>query len=217
MQHRTPWQLACVALSALLVSACVGKDHNSSTSVSDPQPQEAPVPSQPPKLETATLGAGCYWCVEAVLEQVDGIHEVSSGFMGGEQPNPTYREIGTGLTGYAEVVQVQFDPGVLPYAELLDWFWRLHDPTTLNRQGADVGTQYRSVIFVRGDRQREEAQRSMQQAGASFTQPIVTEIAEAGAFYPGPADHQDYYAGNREGRYCQLVIRPKLKKLGLKE
>ena len=137
--------------------------------------------------------------------------------MGGQVPNPTYRDICSGMSGHAEVVQVQFDPDVLSYSGLLDWFWRLHDPTTLNRQGADVGTQYRSAIFYHDATQREQAERSLSAAAGSFKRPIVTEITALAEFYPAEDDHQDYYRANKNGFYCQVVIRPKLKKLGLKE
>lgn len=170
-----------------------------------------------PTRETATLGAGCFWCVEAVLEQLDGVQDVRSGYMGGHVENPTYREVCGKETGHAEVVQVDFDPSVLPYEDLLDWFWRLHDPTTPNRQGADVGPQYRSAIFVHSAEQREVAERSREQAQASFPSPIVTEITDASTFWEAEDDHQDYYRENTEAGYCRVVIRPKLKKLGLKE
>lgn len=167
--------------------------------------------------ETATLAAGCFWCVEAVLQQLDGVLEVRSGYMGGTVPDPTYQQVCSGETGHAEVVQVTFDPARLPYGELLRWFWRLHDPMTLNRQGADVGTQYRSAIFVHSDAQRREAQKSKTEAQASFREPIVTEIAAAGAFYAAEGYHQDYYRLNPGQGYCRAVIAPKLDKLGLRK
>jgi len=183
-----------------------------------PEPQVVtPVSDSSPALELATLGAGCFWCIEAVLEQIEGVRGVRSGFTGGGLQDPSYRDICTGLTGHAEVVEVQFDPAVLSYADLLDWFWRLHDPTTLNAQGADVGTQYRSAIFYHGTDQREQAEASLAAAAGSFKDPIVTEITAAVEFYAAEGYHQDYYTANREQRYCQLVIRPKLRKLGLKE
>jgi peptide-methionine (S)-S-oxide reductase len=165
----------------------------------------------------ATFGAGCFWCVEAVLEQLAGVLDVTSGYMGGSVENPTYRDVCSGTTGHAEVVQVTFDPDVIGYAKLLEYFWKLHDPTTLNRQGNDVGTQYRSAIFYHGEEQRaaaEESLRAMDASGA-FDRPIVTEITEAGSFYPAEGYHQDYYRQNREQPYCRAVIVPKLDKLGL--
>ena len=172
--------------------------------------QEGPV-------ETATLGAGCFWCVEAALTQVPGVLEVTSGYMGGTVENPTYQAVCTGETGHAEVVQVRFDPRRLSYAELLEWFWRLHDPTTLNRQGEDVGTQYRSVVFHHTEHQRQVAQESKEAADRSgaFSDPVVTEITPAGPFTPAEDYHKDYYRRNKEQSYCRLVISPKLSKLGL--
>jgi peptide-methionine (S)-S-oxide reductase len=179
---------------------------------------ESPTPAAS-ESETATFGAGCFWCVEAVLEQLDGVSDVSSGYMGGHVENPTYRQICTGSTGHAEVVQVTFDPSRISYDQLLDWFWKLHDPTTLNRQGPDRGTQYRSAIFFHSDAQRAAAERSRDAADASgdFSGPIVTEITEAGVFYEAEAYHQDYYQANKDAPYCRVQITPKLKKLGLDE
>ena len=169
------------------------------------------------RVELATFGAGCFWCTEAVLEQLDGVEEVSSGYMGGEKADPTYQEVCSGLSGHAEVVQVRFRPGVIAYDALLDWFWKLHDPTTLNRQGADVGTQYRSAIFVHSAEQRAAALASREKAQTGFDDPIVTEISDAAPFYVAEDYHQDYYRGNRQQGYCRAVIRPKLEKLGLDE
>lgn len=189
-----------------------------STKMTDPD-APTPQPDTPPKksTETATLGAGCYWCIEAVLEQIEGVTEVTSGFMGGQVDDPSYEAVCNGTTGHAEVVQVEFDPAVLPYADLLEWFWRLHDPTTLNRQGADVGTQYRSAIFTHSEAQKEAAEKSKTEAGKSgaFHAPIVTEITAASKFWPAKAEHQEYYRNNKNAGYCRLVIAPKLKKLEL--
>lgn len=170
----------------------------------------------PPADEVATLGAGCFWCIEAVLEQVEGVKSVESGYTGGQTENPTYKDICTGRTGHAEVVRVTFDPTVLSYAELLDWFWRLHDPTTLNRQGNDRGTQYRSAIFYHSEEQRKIAETSKRDVQPTFDDPIVTEVTEAAVFYPAEQYHQGYYFDNTSQGYCQMVIAPKLKKLGLK-
>lgn len=169
------------------------------------------------RTEIATLGAGCFWCVEAVLEQVAGVQSVRSGYMGGPGRNPTYKDVCTGRTGHAEVVQVTFDPDVLSYANLLEWFWKLHDPTTKDRQGNDVGTQYRSAIFHHSEEQRAAAEASKKAAGASgaFVRPIVTEIVPAGDFWPAEDYHQEYYRGHRGEGYCRMVIAPKLSKLGL--
>jgi peptide-methionine (S)-S-oxide reductase len=182
------------------------------------QPSEnTPSANAEPALESATFGAGCFWCVEAVLEQVEGVVDVSSGYMGGTVDRPTYKAVCTGTTGHAEVVQVRFDPARVSYAELLDWFWRLHDPTTLNRQGGDVGTQYRSAIFVHSEAQRETAERSLAAAQEHFDDPIVTAITDATTYWSGEDYHQDYYRNNKSQGYCRMVIRPKLKKLELDE
>ena len=173
--------------------------------------------SAPATTEVATFAAGCYWCVEAVYQRLDGVIAVRSGFTGGTVPNPTYEECCSGTTGHAEAVEVTFDPRKVTYETLLDWFWRLHDPTTLNRQGADEGTQYRSAIFWHGPAQRAAAEKSMKEAQASFDDPIVTQIAEAGPFYAAKTDHQNYYNRNSSQGYCRVVIAPKLHKLGLDE
>jgi peptide-methionine (S)-S-oxide reductase len=166
-------------------------------------------------LETATFGAGCFWCVEAVFENLDGVHSVTSGYMGGKTKNPTYREICTGTTGHAEVTQIQFEPTVISFDTLLAWLWRSHNPTTLNRQGADSGTQYRSAVFYHSDAQRVTAEASKTAAQAGFEEPIVTEITAASTFYVAEDYHQDYYRLNKTAPYCQMVIAPKLKKLDL--
>ncbi|MHC4377896.1 MAG: peptide-methionine (S)-S-oxide reductase MsrA, partial [Planctomycetota bacterium] len=162
-----------------------------------------------------TFGAGCFWCVEAVLEQVDGVLDVESGYMGGAIENPTYKQICTGTTGHAEVVRVRFDPEVLPLDDLLAWFWQLHDPTTLNRQGNDVGTQYRSAIYYTSEEQRVAAEASKAAAQVNFKDPIVTEVTEASTFWPAEEYHQEYYRNNANQGYCRFVIAPKLKKLDL--
>jgi peptide-methionine (S)-S-oxide reductase len=169
------------------------------------------------ELETITLGAGCFWCIEAVLLRIKGVESVVSGYMGGQIVNPTYEQVCTGRTGHAEVVQVRFDPEVMPLDQLLDVFWQLHDPTTLNRQGFDVGTQYRSAIFYHDAEQKEAAQKSKDKWNESgkFRDPIVTEITAASEFYKAEAYHQDYFAKNPRNPYCRANILPKFKKLGL--
>ncbi len=167
--------------------------------------------------EVATFGAGCFWCVEAVLEQLDGVTGVSSGYMGGDVEDPSYRDVCAGTTGHAEVVQVTFDPSKLTYEALLGWFWQLHDPTTLNRQGADAGTQYRSAIFVHSEAQRRVAEASKAAAQAEFRDPIVTEITAASIYYEAEDHHQDYYRLNKQAGYCRAVIAPKLRKLDLED
>lgn len=163
--------------------------------------------------ETAVFGAGCFWCVEPAFEMREGVLAVESGYMGGTVVNPTYQQICTGQTGHAEVVKVVFDPAIISYAQLVDWFFQLHDPTTLNRQGADVGTQYRSVIFTDGERQQQEALAGRQRAGALYADPIVTVVEPAQTYYKAEAYHQDYFRNNPEQAYCSIVIAPKLKKL----
>ena len=181
-----------------------------------PTPIKTAMPnSDQTSLEIASFGAGCFWCVEAVFENLDGVHAVESGYMGGEVKDPTYREICTGTTGHAEITQISFDPAVITYETLLDWLWRSHNPTTLNRQGADSGTQYRSVIFYHSDSQRASAETSKAAAQKDFDAPIVTEITAAETYYPAEDAHQDYYRLNQSAPYCQMVIRPKLNKLGL--
>ncbi len=165
------------------------------------------------QTERATLGGGCFWCIEAVFERLPGVKAVTSGYAGGHTKNPTYKEVCNGDTGHAEVAQIEFDPAVISFAKLLDVFWRAHDPTTLNRQGGDVGTQYRSVIFYENDGQKTEAEKSKAAAAKKFSHPIVTEIAPLTHFYKAETYHQDYFQNNRNAPYCQMVIEPKLKKL----
>jgi peptide-methionine (S)-S-oxide reductase len=165
------------------------------------------------KSELATIGGGCFWCIEAVFEQLDGVVTVTSGYAGGQTENPTYKEVCGGETGHAEVVQIDFDPSKISYEKILSIFWKAHDPTTLNRQGNDVGTQYRSVIYHHSEEQRKIAEASMKAQAESFERPIVTEIAPLKKFYPAEEYHQDYYRKNPEAGYCTFVIRPKLQKL----
>ena len=166
------------------------------------------------QLETATFGAGCFWCVEAVFLQLKGVHEVVSGYTGGTTANPTYQAVCMGMTGHAEVIQIQFDPSVISYEELLGVFWCTHDPTTLNRQGADVGTQYRSAIFYHTEEQQRIAEKSKAETDASdmWEAPIVTEITPIDTFYPAEDYHQNYFELNPRQPYCQFVIYPKMKK-----
>jgi len=165
-------------------------------------------------METATLGGGCFWCLEAVYEQLKGVIRVESGYAGGKVPNPTYEQVCTGRTGHAEVVQVTFDPGELTYEQLLEVFFTIHDPTTLNRQGADVGTQYRSVIFTHDEEQRVAAESVIDRIEAEriWDDPLVTEVTPLDAFYKAEDYHQEYYQRNRGQPYCQVVIAPKVAK-----
>jgi peptide-methionine (S)-S-oxide reductase len=166
-----------------------------------------------PQTQLATLGGGCFWCVEAVFETFEGVHSVISGYAGGKTPNPTYKEISTGKTGHAEVVQVEFDPAKITYEQLLEIFWETHDPTTLNRQGADVGTQYRSIILFHNDEQKRAAETSRKNAAPMFNKPIVTEIVPLEKFHRAEDYHQDYFRKNPDAPYCIAVISPKLQKL----
>lgn len=166
------------------------------------------------KLELATFGAGCFWCIEAVIKELRGVEKVVSGYAGGTVPGrPTYREVCSGLTGHAEVIQVSFDPSVLSYEDLLVVFMTSHDPTTLNRQGADAGTQYRSVIFYHNESQKNIADIVLKELAPYFKDSIVTELSVIPEFFEAEADHQDYYANNESQGYCRVVIAPKLAKL----
>lgn len=164
--------------------------------------------------EIATLGAGCFWCVEAVFQNLKGVEKVVSGYAGGKIKDPTYREVCSGLTGHAEVCQITFDNSELSFAELLEVFWRTHDPTTLNRQGNDVGTQYRSVIFYHSEDQKKTAEKMKAQLDEAkvYPDPVVTEISPEAPFYPAENYHQDYFLQNGEQPYCSFVIRPKVEK-----
>ncbi|MCA8982050.1 MAG: peptide-methionine (S)-S-oxide reductase MsrA [Planctomycetes bacterium] len=202
----------------LLLAACSasnGPENPTPTKMSDRATNGPADPAQ--ELELATFGAGCFWCVEAVLEQVEGVKSVTSGYMGGHVDDPTYKQVCGGDTGHAEVTQVEFDPSVVSYEHLLAWFWKLHDPTTLNRQGNDVGTQYRSVIFFHSPEQERIARASLvaEEASLKHPGPIVTEVSPASTFYSAEDYHQDYYRGNKAQGYCRFVIAPKLEKLGL--
>ena len=167
------------------------------------------------EMQKATFGAGCFWCVEAVFERLDGVKDVMPGYTGGHKNNPTYKEICTGMTGHAEVAQVTYDSKIITFNELLDMFWKSHDPTTRNRQGNDIGTQYRSAIFYHNDEQKLLAEESKLKVDNShiFTNPIVTEITKLDKFWPAEDYHNNYYANNMDQPYCRIVIKPKLDKL----
>lgn len=168
------------------------------------------------ETERATLGGGCFWCLEAVFQRHSGVKSVVSGYAGGRLKDPSYRQVCEGTTGHAEVIQIEFDPSLISYERLLDIFWACHDPTTPNRQGADVGTQYRSIILTHNDDQKKSAVQSREKAQDDFLSPIVTEIVPLTEFYAAEAYHQNYYNANKGASYCQFVIGPKLAKLGLK-
>lgn len=164
--------------------------------------------------EVATLAGGCFWCIEVIYDELVGVTDVVSGYMGGTSSNPTYRDVCSGSTGHAEVIHVTFDPNVVSYREILDVFFTVHDPTTLNRQGNDVGTQYRSAVFYHSDEQRRIATETIAAFNRAkiWDRPIVTEVTAAGTFYRAEDYHQDYYANNPEQGYCQIVIAPKVAK-----
>lgn len=165
-------------------------------------------------MQVATFGSGCFWCTEAIFERLNGVVKVESGYAGGTVKNPTYEEVCSGTTGHAEVTQITYDPKIITYDELLEVFWKTHDPTTLNRQGNDVGTQYRSVIFYHNEEQKELAEKykkELDKSGA-WDNPIVTEISPVTNFYPAEGYHQDYYENNPNQGYCAFVIAPKVEK-----
>ena len=162
--------------------------------------------------EVATLGGGCFWCTEAIYQMLPGVKSVTSGYAGGKKESPTYKEVCTGETGHAEVIQVEYDPKVVSYEKILDTFWEAHDPTTLNRQGNDAGTQYRSIILYGSPAQKAAAEKSRAEAQQQFGIPIVTEIVPLTKFYKAEGYHQDYYRSNPNAGYCRAIIRPKVEK-----
>lgn len=165
-------------------------------------------------LEVATFGGGCFWCLEAVFDQLKGVEKVISGYSGGHIKNPCYREVCNGTTGHAEVTEIHYNPAIISYETLLHVFWVAHDPTTLNRQGNDVGTQYRSVIYYHTDQQKMEAEKSKEKVATTYwNDPIVTEIEKAGVFYRAEENHQDFYKLNPDYGYCQFVVNPKVAKV----
>lgn len=207
---RTGWLAAALALAG-----CARGNVEMQTDSRSRAPGASGTPATNVVPEVAILGAGCFWCTEAVYRRIPGVLNVLPGYAGGTVANPTYKQVCTGTTGHAEVARIEFDPAKLSFAALLDTFWHMHDPTTLNRQGADVGTQYRSVIFCTSEEQRRVAEASKAAAAGGFRNPIVTEIAPAPVFYPAEDYHREYYDRNAGQSYCQFVIRPKLEKLGL--
>jgi peptide-methionine (S)-S-oxide reductase len=215
MLHKLHW-LCLSFLSLFSLSACAqseeGKHYTQSKTFK--QMNTAGHDTHANGLQEATFGAGCFWCTEAQFQQLKGVKRVESGYMGGHVSNPSYKQVCTGTTGHAEVTKVWYDPKVISYDELLAAFWTAHDPTQLNRQGNDVGTQYRSVIFYYDNEQRQKAQdykKKLNDEGA-YNAPVVTEIAPAETFYKAEDYHQDYYNQNGEQPYCQFVIRPKMEK-----
>ncbi|QYY37468.1 peptide-methionine (S)-S-oxide reductase MsrA [Ruficoccus sp. ZRK36] len=205
-------RFAVLTLLAATLSAACAREQSAPTrqTVSD-------MTDLPAHAQQAIFAGGCFWCTEAIYARIDGVLKVESGYIGGDVPNPTYQQVCTGTTGHAEAIRVSFDPEKVSYEQLVRLFFAAHDPTTLNRQGADVGTQYRSAIFTLDDAQADTAERVKKEIDASgeFSRPIVTEITPATTFYPAEDYHQDYFERNSSAPYCQVVIAPKLKKLGL--
>ena len=190
---------------------CMGCEGNKKS-----KPKKTPMSSHSePIYETAIIGGGCFWCTEAVFEKIKGVKEVISGYAGGKNPNPTYKQICTGTTGHAEVIKIVYNSNEISFEKILDLFGDAHDPTTLNRQGADKGTQYRSTIMYLNDAQRDVATKWKKKLGETLVDPVVTEIVSAPTFYVAEEYHQDYYERNPNQGYCNFVIRPKLKKLNL--
>lgn len=208
MRLLTIMKSLCSALILTVFTAC--------NAMSDEDKKPAPMPEVPEGAEFITLGAGCFWCVEPVFEQLEGVISSTSGYMGGTVANPTYEAVCQGTTGHAEVVKVVYDPTKIELQKILAWFWKAHDPTTLNRQGADVGTQYRSAIYYNTEEQKKIAEASKKANQSDFSSPIVTEITKSSTFYPAENYHQDFYFQNKtRNGYCRMVIEPKLKKLKL--
>lgn len=206
--------MIAVAGSGILgLSSCAQTQNQNKTM--NPLPAQDQQKIYGTKTEVATFGTGCFWCTEAIFEQLEGVYEVVSGYSGGTKPNPTYKEVCTGTTGHAECVQITYNPDKISFDELLEVFWQTHDPTTLNRQGNDVGTQYRSVIFYHNEEQKQKAEKykaELDKSGA-FDNPIVTEITAFSVFYPAEDYHQQYFENNENSNpYCKIVIRPKVDK-----
>ncbi len=205
-------------LRLLLLTFLCFTNQAQTPTASSPKTKTNPMPNIPEGSQTITLGAGCFWCTEAVFQQIPGVIAVSPGYIGGHLKNPTYKAVCEGTTGHAEVARVIFDPKKTDLAKILAIFWHAHDPTTLNRQGADSGTQYRSAIYYENAEQLKIAQKSKLDAAKEFSSPIVTEITPTSEFYVAEDYHHNYYAQNKnKNGYCKMVIAPKLKKLGLKE
>jgi peptide-methionine (S)-S-oxide reductase len=206
------WVIGLSAISAII--SCAQNNHQDKTMRTTTKPQSA-ASSTNGKTDTATLGTGCFWCTEAIFEQLEGVLSVTSGYSGGHIDHPTYEQVSNHSTGHAECVQIIFDPAKITFDELLEVFWQVHDPTTLNRQGADVGPQYRSVIFYHTEEQKQKAEKykaALNESGA-YDKPIVTTIEPFTKFFPAEDYHQEYYANNKnKNPYCSIVIRPKLEK-----
>lgn len=206
------WVITLAGLTTLISCA---QNNNQDKNMNTAKTSAKSEPAFTGKTDTATLGTGCFWCTEAIFEQLDGVISVTSGYSGGHVDNPSYEEVSGHETGHAECVQVVYDPAKISFDELLEVFWQVHDPTTLNRQGADVGPQYRSVIFYHNDEQKQKAEKykaELDKSGA-FDRPIVTTLEPYTKFYTAEAYHQEYYVNNKDRNpYCSIVIRPKLEK-----
>ncbi len=206
---------ALIAAGAMTAMSMACRPAESAEGGASPgKPSEEPAGGSPTTLKTATFGAGCFWCIEAVFQELHGVKKVVSGYMGGKAPNPTYAQVCRGDTGHAEVAQITYDPKEVSFPELLEVFWKTHDPTTLNRQGNDSGTQYRSAIFYHDAEQQKLAEdyKAKLDASGAFRKPIVTEIVPLAPFYPAENYHQNYFRQNSGEGYCQYVIVPKLEK-----
>jgi peptide-methionine (S)-S-oxide reductase len=204
-----------LAVSSILLMSCGNPQAKSSSTPSETNPMESSIEKNTNlELDTAIFGAGCFWCVEAIFQELEGVEKVASGYSGGARANPSYDQVCSGATGHAEVIQVIYDPTKISFVDLLEVFWGVHDPTTLNRQGADVGTQYRSVIFYTNEAQKKLAEeyKSKLNTSGAFPQPVVTEISPLKEFYVAENYHQNYFNENGNQPYCSLVIRPKLEK-----
>jgi peptide-methionine (S)-S-oxide reductase len=196
-------------VSFMGLSSCAQKDNSAKT-----KKENKVMTSSPSKLDTATFGTGCFWCTEAIFQQLEGVEKVTSGYSGGTVANPTYEQVCSKTTGHAECLNIMYDPKKISFDELLEVFWQTHDPTTLNRQGADVGTQYRSVVFYHNEEQKAKTAKykaELDKSGA-FNNPIVTSLEPFSIFYPAEEEHQNYYNNNGSQGYCQFVIRPKVEK-----
>lgn len=204
--------LCLVTLGVLAIRTSLFTNHNSGGPFVNPSHLSN---DETLDLATATFGGGCFWCTEAVYQEFDGVHRVESGYAGGALPNPTYHDVCSGISGHAEVIQITYDPKVISYATLLEAFWQSHDPTTLNRQGNDIGTQYRSIILYHNEDQKRlaaQAIRQLNEAGV-FGAPVVTELAPFMDFYPADESHQNFYRSNKTMRYCTAIIEPKVEKI----
>lgn len=202
-----------IGLLTLITISCQSKEKEQEQLISE---IKEPIKMEVEKgLEIATFGGGCFWCTEAIFLELDGVKKVESGYTGGKTENPTYEEVSTGTTGHAEATQITFDPNKISFGELLEIFFATHDPTTLNRQGADIGTQYRSEIFYHNEEQKKEAEDYIKLLDRenTFGKPVVTKVSPAGKFYVAENYHQNYYARNKEKSYCSYVITPKVEKV----